>query len=191
MRWIAGTGAAWAVAMGVAQGPSAAAAVALPLLALLLAAHLVSRRAARAARATLIERTARTAATPLLPAKPLEPSVAEPDPLTWLLDSLEDEDDRRLVGLYWDFGDLADAAALLDRPVGEVQRRLIELLFDPAAPVRTSADDDVAPFDRRAIVRRWNAGETLDEIAASLGRSLFAVGGVLLGSVAQPVPQLA
>src|SRR4051794_15875419 len=188
MPWIALAGMVWGVVLGATPGPVPGAAVAGSALLLLLARSVVQARRSRRARAALIARTARGRAVPrpiatdVPPARPASAVLAVP------VFRATDELDAALLGAFWSFGGVPDAALLAGCDAQEAQRRLVELLLAPRAAVAVPAvrDRHVSDFEGRAIVRGWNAGDSLETLSAAFGLSPFGIGGVLLA--AGPVP---
>ncbi len=188
MPWIALIGMVWGVVLGATAGPVPGAAVAGGALVLLLLRSLVQSRRSRRARAVLIARTAHGRPVPLARATDVPRPAPAPAVLAAPAFRATDELDAALLGAFWSFGAVADAALLAGCDEQEAQRRLIELLLAPRTPVviPALADRSLSDFECRAIVRGWNSGESLDALASAFGGSPFGIGGVLLA--AGPVP---
>jgi hypothetical protein len=189
MPWIALAAMAWGVLLGTTAGPAVGGAVIAAGLALLALRAVADARRARRSRAALLAATAagrpaprRIAVDPVVraPRAPLvlrAPAFREPDEL-----------DVRLLDAFWNFGGIGDAAALAGCAADEAQRRLIELMLEPEAPIALPpvADPALSDAERRAVVRGWNTGSSLAALSAAFGVSPFAIGGALLA--AGPVP---
>lgn len=189
MPWIALAAMAWGVVLGATEGPAVGAAVIAAGLVLLLLRGVADARRNRRTRAALIASTAARRARPLgLAADPVVPAQAAPVVLRSPAFREPDELDLRLLNAFWNFGGIDDAAALAGCGRDEAQRRLIELMLEPEAPVLPPAAPDrpLTGAEERAVLRGWNAGSSLAALSATFGVSLYGLGGVLLA--AGPVP---
>ena len=189
MPWIALAAMAWGVVLGATEGPVAGASVIAAGLALLALRAVADARRARRTRSALIASTAAGRPAPIaLATDPVAPTQGAPVVLRAPAFREPDELDVRLLNAFWNFGGIDDAAALAGCGRDEAQRRLIELMLEPEAPVTlpTVPDRPLSDFEERAVVRGWNRGSSLAVLSAASGVSVFRVGGALLA--AGPVP---
>lgn len=189
MPWIALAAMAWGVVLGATEGPAVGAAVIAAGLALLVLRAVADARRARRTRAALIASTATRRPAPLgVATDPVVPAQAAPVVLRSPAFREPDELDLRLLNAFWNFGGIDDAAALAGCGRDEAQRRLIELMLEPAAPVLPPAvpDRPLTGAEERAVLRAWNGGSSLAALSATVGVSPYGLGGVLLA--AGPVP---
>jgi hypothetical protein len=188
MPWIALALCLWGVLLGATDGPAVGAAVVAAGVALLVLRAVADARRSRRTRRALLVATAPGRPLP----RPTAASAAATKPGTTVLQRpafrAPDATDTSLLRAFWNFGSVVDAAALAGCDVAEGQRRLVELILEPAAAVVVPALGDrvLADFEERAVVRGWNAGEPLASLSAAFGVSVFGVGGLLLA--AGPVP---
>jgi hypothetical protein len=189
MPWIALAAMAWGVVLGATEGPAAGAAVIAAGLALLALRGVADARRARRTRSALIASTAAGRPVPIaLATDPVAPAQGAPVVLRSPAFREPDQLDVRLLNAFWNFGGIDDAAALAGCGRDEAQRRLIELMLEPEAPVAlpTVPDRPLSDFQERAVVRGWNGGSSLAALSAASGVSPFGLGGALLA--AGPVP---
>ncbi len=189
MPWIALAAMAWGVVLGATEGPAVGAAVIGAGLTLLALRGVADARRTRRTRAALIASTA--ARRPAAIGRAADPGVPEqPAPVVLRSPAFREPDelDLRLLNAFWNFGGIDDAAALAGCRRDEAQRRLIELMLEPEAPVAAPAvpDRPLTGSEERAVLRGWNSGSTLAALSAAFGVSLYGLGGVLLA--AGPVP---
>ncbi|HET6824900.1 MAG TPA: hypothetical protein VFH64_03155 [Amnibacterium sp.] len=187
MPWIALAAMAWGVVLGATDGPAVGAAVIAAGLALLVLRGAADAHRTRRTRTALIAATAAGRAAPLgIATDPVapRPSVVLRSPAFREPDEL----DLLLLNAFWNFGGVDDAAALAGCGIDEAQRRLIELMLEPEAPVAAPAvpDRPLLGSEQRAVLRGWNTGSSLAALSAAFGVSVYGIGGVLLS--AGPVP---
>lgn len=189
MPWIALAAMAWGVVLGATEGPAVGAAVIAAGLGLLLLRAVVDARRNRRTRATLIAATAAGRPAPITTAvDPVGAARRAPVVLRAPAFREPDELDVRLLDAFWHFGGIDDAAALAGCGRDEAQRRLVELMLEPEAPIALPAlaDRALQDFEERAVLRGWNTGSSLAALSSAFGLSPFGIGGVLLA--AGPVP---
>ncbi len=185
MPWLALALCLWGLFLGVSDGPAIGAAVMAAGVALLVLRGVVDARRSRRSRQALLAATAAAQPAP-------RPTAAAATPTATVLRRpafrTPDATDEALLQAFWNFGSVSDAAALADCAEDEAQRRLIELVLEPGAPVAVPVMPDRAltDFEERAVVRGWNAGEPLASLSTAFGVSVFGLGGLLLA--AGPIP---